>query len=117
MKSWSKKNDDILLLRYSISVLHAVYGWGGKMRKRTEDSFNWKNLDDEDELPTFAQKRKKMYETVTQSAIRKPKAGRFIYCPLTLNPYPYQLDNGCGLVVDDYNFEDQIGMYYNIEPE
>lgn len=33
------------------------------------------------------------------------------------NNYPYQLDNGSGLVVDDYNFEDQIGMYYNIEPE
>ena len=46
------------------------------MRKRTEDSFKLKNLDDADVLPTFAQKRKKMYETVAQSAIRKPKAGR-----------------------------------------
>ena len=46
------------------------------MRKRTEDSFLLKNLDDADELPTFAQKRKKMYETVAQSAIRKPKTGR-----------------------------------------
>ena len=46
-----------------------------------------------------------------------PRLGGSYTCPLALNPYPYQLDNGCGLVVDDYNFEDQIGMYYNIEPE
>ena len=45
------------------------------MRKRTEDSFKLKNLDDADVLPTFAQKRKKMYETVAQSAIRNPRLG------------------------------------------
>ena len=45
------------------------------MRKRIEDSFLLKNLDDADELPTFAQKRKKIYETVAQSAIRNPRLG------------------------------------------
>ena len=55
------------------------------MRKRTEDSFKLKNLDDADELPTFAQKRKKMYETVAQSAIRNPRLGGSGACSLALS--------------------------------
>ena len=55
------------------------------MRKRTEDSLKLKNLDDADVLPTFAQKRKKMYETVAQSAIRNPRLGGSGACPLALS--------------------------------
>ena len=54
------------------------------MRKRTEDSLKLKNLDDADVLPTFAQKRKKMYETVAHSAIRNPRLGGSGACPLAL---------------------------------